>query len=322
MKAYKVFDKNWMCRYFQYAVGETYETNERISICNSGFHACLKLSDCFNYYSFNSNNKVAEVEILGDYQTSNSDSKICTNKIKIIKELSWSEVLILCNSGNYNSGHRNPGNYNSGDRNSGHRNSGDRNSGHYNSGDSNSGHRNSGHRNPGNYNSGHRNPGNYNSGLSNSGHRNSGDSNSGNYNSGNYNSGDRNSGNYNSGNYNSGNYNSGDRNSGNYNSGNYNSGLFNTKKPPKLIYCFNKLITNEQYKSIKDSTGYEIINSFKLIKYRIRTQTGKFGDYEYCSYKQSWKIFWNKLDVKKKLKVKRIPFMNKKIFYKITGIKL
>ena len=126
--------------------------------------------DCFNYYSFDPNNKVAEIEAIGEIHFDDTNSKCCTNKIVILKELKWSEVLDMCNSGKGNSGNRNSGNYNSGNYNSGNRNSGNRNSGNYNSGNRNSGYYNSGNYNSGHYNSGYYNSGYYNSGDYNSGH--------------------------------------------------------------------------------------------------------------------------------------------------------
>ncbi len=173
MKAYKVFNSDWTCRGFKFKVGKTYDLGTNPIMCERGFHACLKVQDCFNYYCFDPENKVAEVELRG-IVLGEKDKKQCAEKITIIKELSWNEMLILANTGLGCSGHSN-----SGHSNSGHRNSGHRNSGHRNSGDSNSGHSNSGHRNSGDRNSGDRN----------SGHRNSGDSNSGDWNSGDWNSG-------------------------------------------------------------------------------------------------------------------------------------
>ena len=236
MKGYKVFNEDWTCRDYQYEVGKSYEMDEEPICCSRGFHFCEKLIDCFDYYLFNSKNKVAEIEAYGEIDT--EDNKSCTNKIKIVKELTWAEVLNLCNSGNCNSGYWNSGNRNSGNRNSGDRNSGDRNSGNCNSGDRNSGDRNSGDRNSGYWNSGNRNSGYWNSGYWNSGDSNSGDCNSGDCNSGNRNSGNRNSGDSNSGNRNSGDRNSGNWNSGNWNSGNWNSGYFNTDTPK--VRLFNK----------------------------------------------------------------------------------
>ena len=145
MKGYKVFNSDWTCRGFQFEVGKVFEEDVTPVCCDKGFHFCTKASDCFSYYDFDPNNKVAEVEALGEIDSNDEDSKCCTNKIKIVREINWQEVLELvnlgkactglCNSGDYNSGNRNSGDYNSGNRNSGNRNSGDYNSGDWNSGD-------------------------------------------------------------------------------------------------------------------------------------------------------------------------------------------
>ena len=154
MKGFKVFNSDWTCRCFQFEVGKTFTEDVTPVCCDRGFHFCTKAADCFKYYDFNPDNKVAEVEALGDIDTNNDDSKCSTNKIHIIREITWQEVLDLvnlgkactglCNSGNRNSGNRNSGDCNSGNRNSGNRNSGDWNSGDWNSGDWNSGDCNSG----------------------------------------------------------------------------------------------------------------------------------------------------------------------------------
>ena len=164
MQGYKVFDPDWKCRGFQYKVGETFEEDVTPSCCNQGFHFCTELKDCFNYYSFDPNNKVAEIEALGEIDAEADGSKHCTNKIKIVREITWEEVLQmvnmgkactgLCNSGNRNSGDWNSGDWNSGDWNSGNRNSGNRNSGNRNSGNWNSGDWNSGDWNKTNFSSG------------------------------------------------------------------------------------------------------------------------------------------------------------------------
>lgn len=177
MKGYKVFNSDWTCRGYQYEIGKTYEIAESPKCCKVGFHFCEKLVDCFNYYSFDPNNKVAEIEAIGEIHFDDTNSKCCTNKIVILKELKWSEVLDMCNtgkgnsgkcnSGTYNSGYHNSGNYNTGNDNTGNDNTGDYNTGNCNSGDYNSGCHNSGDYNSGNYNSGDYNSGNYNSGICN-----------------------------------------------------------------------------------------------------------------------------------------------------------
>ncbi len=169
MKGYKVFNPDWTCRGYQFEVGKTFTEDVTPECCDSGFYFCTKVVDCFEYYDFNPENKVAEVEALGDIDTSIGNSKCSTNKIHIIREITWHEVLDLVNLGKACTGLRNSGNCNSGNWNSGNYNSGNRNSGNCNSGNWNSGNRNSGNRNSGNYNSGYRNSGDCNSGDFNSG---------------------------------------------------------------------------------------------------------------------------------------------------------
>ena len=127
---YKVFNPDWTCRDFQYEVGQTYEMNDEPSVCSQGFHFCEKASDCFEYYDFNSNNKVAEIEALGSVDS--NGEKSCTNKIKIVREIPWDEVLRIVNEGKDCTGLCNTGDRNTGDRNTGNRNTGDCNTGDWN----------------------------------------------------------------------------------------------------------------------------------------------------------------------------------------------
>ena len=127
VKGYKVFNPDWTCRGFQYEVGKIFEEDVKPSCCDRGFHFCKKAADCFNYYSFNSENKVAEVIALGEVDT--DGKKSCTNKIQIVREIPWQELLTivnigkdctgLCNTGNRNTGNRNTGDWNTGDCNTG-----------------------------------------------------------------------------------------------------------------------------------------------------------------------------------------------------------
>src|SRR5574344_1785125 len=142
IRGFKVFNQDWTCRDFQYKVGETFTHNGNIEMCGSGFHFCKKASDCFNYYNFDSNNKVAEVEAIGLVET--EGSKSVTDKIVIVREILWQELLTivnegedctgLCNTGDWNTGNYNTGNYNTGNYNTGNRNTGSWNSTNFSSG--------------------------------------------------------------------------------------------------------------------------------------------------------------------------------------------
>jgi len=161
IKGYKVFNPDWTCRGFQYEVGKTFKHNGNIEMCGSGFHFCRKASDCFNYYEFNSRNKVAEVEAVGLVET--VGNKSVTDEIKIIREIEWQELLTIVNEGNNCTGLCNTGDRNTGNSNTGDRNTGDRNTGNSNTGDRNTGNWNTGDRNTGNWNTGNCNTGNWNS---------------------------------------------------------------------------------------------------------------------------------------------------------------
>ena len=328
VKGFKVFNPDWTCnpngKPFQYAVGGTYEEDVIPMVCDRGFHFCEKAADCFNYYQFNPENKVAEVLALGEVDT--DGTKSCTNKIQIVREIPWAELLEIVNTGKGCTGLCNSGDCNSGNRNSGDCNSGDCNSGNRNSGDCNSGDCNSGNRNSGDCNSGNRN-----SGDCNSGDWNSGDWNSGDCNSGDCNSGDWNSGNRNSGNRNSGDCNSGDCNSGDWNKCSFSNGCFNTVSPK--IYLFNKP-SEWTYQDWLNSEAHYLLNQIPgdVLEYiylsdmtdeekaahpEAETTGGylKILDNSECAV-----IWWRGLSDRQKAVITAIPNFDKEIFKQITGI--
>ena len=132
IKGYKVFNSDWTCRGKKYECPGTFEEDVNPSCCISGMHFCINLTDCFDYYRFNPENKVAEVIALGD--TDVDGNKTCTNKLQIVREVSWEEVLRLVNTGKANAGLCNSGDRNSGNCNSGNCNSGDWNKTNFSSG--------------------------------------------------------------------------------------------------------------------------------------------------------------------------------------------
>ena len=343
---YKVFNPDWTCRGKAYTCPGTFEEDVNPTVCEVGMHFCKKAADCFNYYSFDSRNHVAEVRAYGTIIE--NDVKCCTNKLEIVREIPWSELLEMANtgsnntglrnsgnwnSGNWNSGNRNSGNWNSGNRNSGDWNSGDCNSGDCNSGDCNSGICNSGNRNSGDWNSDDCNSGDYNSGTQNSGDCNSGNRNSGDCNSGDCNSGNCNSGNRNSGDWNSGDCNSGDWNSGDWNSCNHSSGCFNVKS--NKIYFFNKP-SNWTYQdwslSVAKRTMDCVPSNLVWVEFAQMTDeekesypaakaTGgylrKIPDYELAVIRNKW---WARLSPGEKDEILKLPNFDKEIFKEITMI--
>ena len=328
IKAYKAFDSNLTCIGFQYEVGKEYHHKGKLELCKSGFHVCPKLIDCFSFYPFNeTKTRVAEVLVWGKVKYEDAGVKLCASNIKVVRELTWNEVLFLRNTGYSNSGNFNSGNWTSGNNNSGNNNSGDWNSGDWNSGDFNSGCWNSG-----DWNSGNRNSGNRNTGNSNSGDRNSGSCNTGNSNSGNYNSGSCNTGYSNSGDFNSGDRNSGDFNSGCWNSGDWNSGYLNTSAQ-KYTFIFNKQVE----KSVLESAEFPSFMFFALTEWvpacnmsqvekerhpEYVTTGGYLKKYAYkTAFRKSFEKARRKPDwPKQRQKLLDLPNFDAKVFEEISGI--
>ena len=92
MKAYKGFDRNLKCRDFQYREGGEYET-DKARLCESGFHACENPLDCLNYYSPNDGCVYHEVEVSGDIEKADDDSKVAATRIKIGARLSIAGIV-------------------------------------------------------------------------------------------------------------------------------------------------------------------------------------------------------------------------------------
>ena len=169
---FKVFRPDWTCspngNTKQYTCPGKFEEEGELDVCGHGMHFCQTAADCFNYYSFNSENKVAEVIAYGEVLT--EGDKSCTDKLEIVREIPWDEVLRIVNlgkncTGRCNTGNRNTGNRNTGDCNTGNRNTGNRNTGNRNTGDCNTGNRNTGNRNTGNRNTGDWNKSSFNTGC-------------------------------------------------------------------------------------------------------------------------------------------------------------
>ena len=153
---FKVFRPDWTCspngNTKQYTCPGKFEEEGELDVCGHGMHFCQTAADCFNYYSFNSENKVAEVIAYGDVRT--DGDKSCTDKLEIVREIPWDEVLRIVNIGKNCTGRCNTGDCNTGDCNTGNRNTGNRNTGDWNTGDCNTGNRNTGDWNKSSFNTG------------------------------------------------------------------------------------------------------------------------------------------------------------------------
>lgn len=310
VKGFKVFHSDWTCspngHTKQYTCPGKFEEEGELDICSHGMHFCQTAADCFNYYSFNSENKVAEVIAYGNVKT--AGNKLCTDKLEIVREIPWDEVLRIVNTGKNCTGRCNTGDYNTGNCNTGDENTGDCNTGDWNTGYYNTGDCNTRHYNTGNYNTGNRNTGDYNTGNSNTGDKNTGDRNTGSRNTGDWNTGD-------------------------WNKSSFNTGCFNTEE--QKIMLFNKP-SDITYREWIDSDARDLLNQIpknivewvdeedmtdeEKAAYPIYETTG--GYLKTLDESESGQLWWNELSDCNKQIIKSIPNFDPDIFYECTGIKV
>ena len=296
---FKVFNPDWTCspngNTKQYACPGKFEEEGELNICGHGMHFCQIAADCFNYYSFDSSNKVAEVIAYGDVRT--DGNKSCTDKLEIVREITWDEVLRIVNIGKNCTGYCNTGDCNIGDYNTGNRNTGNCNTGGCNTGD---------------YNTGGYNTGNYNIGG---------------YNTGNYNTGYRNTGDRNTGNCNTGDWNTGD-----WNKSSFNTGCFNTEeqkimlfnKPSSMTYCEwidsdARDLLNQIPKNVVEWVYGENMTDTEKAAHPTYETTG--GYLKVLDESECGQLWWNGLSDHQKNIIKAIPNFDADIFFQCTGIR-
>ena len=298
MKGYKVFNPDFTCRGFKFEVGKTFEENITPECCEAGFHFCLKAADCFKYYDHDRRNKVAEVIALGDVDYSDENSKCATNKIQIVREISWDEVQKIANLGKDCTGVCNTGNRNTGNRNTGNWNTGDWNTGNCNTGDCNTGDWNTGNRN-------------------------TGDRNTGNWNTGDCNTGD----------CNTGDCNTGDWNTGDWNKSSFNTGCFMTEEP--TIMMFNKP-TDWTYRKWLDSDARYLLNRIdkNAVEWIYESAMSDEEKSDNPTYKttggylkaldesECGQIWWDGLSECNRNIIRALPNFDAEIFEQVTSIKV
>lgn len=97
LRAFKAFRGDWTCRRFQYAVGKSYHQDGKIECCENGFHACPNPLSVFNYYYGDLRYlRFAEVELSNEMSA--SIDKVAASDIKIVRELTASELVEIYNS--------------------------------------------------------------------------------------------------------------------------------------------------------------------------------------------------------------------------------
>ena len=292
---FKVFRPDWTCspngNTKQYTCPGKFEEEGELDVCGHGMHFCQTAADCFNYYSFNSENKVAEVIAYGDVRT--DGDKSCTDKLEIVREIPWDEVLRIVNIGKNCTGRCNTGN-----------------------------------RNTGNCNTGNRNTGNRNTGDWNTGNRNTGD-----WNTGDWNTGNRNTGNRNTGDWNTGNRNTGDWNTGDWNKSSFNTGCFNTEeqkimlfnKPSDMTYSEwlgsdARYLLNQIPKDVVEWVYEEDMTDAEKAAHPTYETTG--GYLKVLDESECGQLWWGSLSDHRKEIIKAIPNFDAEIFFQCTGVRV
>ena len=235
------------------------------------------------------------------------------DKIHIVCEITWEELLSSINTGKGNSGNKNADN-----RNTGNSNTGNKNTGNKNTGDWNTGNRNAGNCNTGNKNAGDFNTGNWNTGYWNTGNGNTGD----------YNTGDCNTGDWNTGDFNAGYWNTGD-----FNTGDCNIGCFNTQSQKLRFFDKETDMTFEEW---RNSEAYRILQKIPFEPTRwiwaddmSEAEKAEHPEYKIaggylkvCDNTDCYKEWWDCLNEDEKDIIKSIPNFDAEKFFIITGIKV
>ncbi|HGB5235133.1 TPA: hypothetical protein ACIVNS_001615 [Salmonella enterica subsp. enterica serovar Birkenhead] len=90
---FKGFNKDLKCRYFQFAIGETFHHDGRVEACGSGFHACECPFDVFSYYP-PAESRYAETISFGVTDRKEvGDTKIASASITIKAELTLPQFI-------------------------------------------------------------------------------------------------------------------------------------------------------------------------------------------------------------------------------------
>ena len=287
---FKVFRPDWTCspngNTKQYTCPGKFEEEGELDVCGHGMHFCQTAADCFNYYDFDSNNKVAEVIAYGDVRT--DGDKSCTDKLEIVREIPWDEVLRIVNIGKNCTGRCNTGDCNTGNR---------------NTGDCNTGNRNTGNRN-------------------------TGDCNTGDWNTGNRNTGDCNTGNRNTGDWNTGDWNTGDWNKSSFNTGCFNTEerkimLFN--KPSNMTYSEwldsdARYLLNQIPKDVVEWVYEEDMTDEEKAAHPTYETTG--GYLKVLDESECGQLWWGSLSDRRKEIIKAIPNFDAEIFFQCTGVRV
>ena len=110
MKVFKGFNRNadgtLTCRDFTYEIGKTYKHEGEVVLCQSGFHACHELHQCWLFYPNNGDNVFCEVECRGEViESKNGDGKLVCSEITILREVDMSGVEVFDDAFGFHDGY-------------------------------------------------------------------------------------------------------------------------------------------------------------------------------------------------------------------------
>ena len=92
MIAYKGFNKGLICRGYQFQPGEN--ITEEANCAKNGFHSAENPLDCITYYGNIKDSIYCIVEVTGDMDEDDRDSKIASTELRIIKQLTLEELFL------------------------------------------------------------------------------------------------------------------------------------------------------------------------------------------------------------------------------------
>ena len=129
---------------------------------------------------------------------------------------------------------------------------------------------------------------------------------------------------------NTGNYNTGHWNTGHYNTGDRNTGYFNTITPSKIL-VFNKEIEREHWdKAIKPDFIFKLELTYWVSEEQMTDEDKKVDPNFYArggqlrsrSYKEAWKIAYDKASKTDIKLLKALPCFDSDVFEAISGIRV
>ncbi len=91
----KGFHRDWTCRDFQYAIGDSYEHAGEVDVCETGFHAVGPEGhplEVFGYYA-PATSRYAEVRQSGALSRHGNDGKVASARIAIVAEITMPDLI-------------------------------------------------------------------------------------------------------------------------------------------------------------------------------------------------------------------------------------